>query len=400
MILKINLLYDKIIYMEKKFISINNLDDCKEFLSNIKESLYVLNITIQNNNYDSIKHLINHSQKIRDKVKIINLNLPYEMLPKKDFESIYNLNMTLPNTTCNVIVNHRYIDDEYFTDKKGTVMWDIQTILKANKSIHEVCNFIKKNDFSPFEAYAYIHNYVSTIAKYNTTSIGCTWLSHDQFFPGAFLDLPEVVCMGYSSLEKEIIDNLNMPGLKCEIIAISFYNNDIHSKDNHARCLINVIDEKYGINQSCYEDATWDNIDPKIEKTPKYAHFAMNNNCHDRCTNDKYTYYYPSIFDFSKKNIKNLVDFNSYREFNKSINPISQLQIERAFFNVLVKSHPSVSFENLYSILTKMAKQSYKEQVFRRFKGNLIQEKPLLTPKMAKTIFNENHKNEQDSYMP
>lgn len=381
--------------MNKKIISIKDLGDCKAFLSNLDNSSFILNVTINNDNYDTIKYLIKHSQSIKDCVEVINLNLPYEMIPKDDFEAIYNLGVMLPKTRCNVIVNHRYIEDDRFIDKTGSVMWSLPTIIKANKAIHDICNFIKANNFSPFEAYAYIHDYVSTIAQYNISSAGGTWLSHDQFFPGVFFDLPEVVCMGYSSLEKEIIDTLNMPGLKCDIVSVSFYNKDKYSRDDHARCLVRVLDNKYGINQSCYEDTTWDNIDASQDCVSMYAHFAMDINCHERKQNDKYEYYAPSLIELKPKHTKNVVDITCAYEYNKSINPVSQLQIERAYFNMLVKSKPNESFNSLYVLLAKMAKKSYDEQVFRRFKGNLVQENLLLTKEEAKIIFNQNNKHKK-----
>ena len=192
--------------MENKFVTLNNISDCKNFLAGLEDATYIVNIAIQNNNYDCIKFLVENYKQLATKVKIVNLTLPYEKIPKKDFEVIYNLGTKLPNTRCNVTVAHRYIEDDRFIDNKGHVMWDLKTIVKANKSINDVCSFIQKNNFSPFEAYAFVHNYVSTIAKYNSSSVGGTWLSHDQYFPGAFFDLPEIVCMGYASLEKEIID--------------------------------------------------------------------------------------------------------------------------------------------------------------------------------------------------
>ncbi|MBO5884657.1 MAG: hypothetical protein J6Q51_02570, partial [Clostridia bacterium] len=157
-----------------------------------------------------------------------------------------------------------------------------------------------------------------------------------------------------------------------------------------------VLDEKYGINQSCYEDPTWDNVIPTVDNVPIYTHFAMNKDCHDRKVNDKYDYYAPSLVDLAPKHIKNVVDLTSAWEYNKSQNPVSQLQIEKAYFNVLVKSNPNASLDNVYSILTKMAKQSYDEQTSRRFKGNLVQEEPILTKEVAKTIYNQNKQYLQD----
>ena len=371
--------------MEKKVISIKNTDDCKKFLQNLEEYAYILNITLQDDDYESIKYLTEHAQNIKSSVEVINLSLPYEMMPKKDFELLCNLASSFPDTRHNVTVNHRYINDDRFIDNKGAVMWNLQTIIKANKSIYKVCDFIKSSNLSPFEAYAFIHEYVSTIAQYNSSSIGGTWLAHDQYYPGAFFDLPEVVCMGYATLEKEIIDTLNIPGLKCDIVSVDFYNKDKSSSDKHARCIVRVLDEKYGIDQSCYDDPTWDNT----EGISKYAHFAMNTDCHDRKTNDRYLYNAPDLIELSPKHTKTLTDLTSRWEYNKSKNPISQLQIEKAYFNVLAKSQPNLSFNERYDLLKQMAKESYDEQVFRRFKGNLTQENLLLSKDMAKEILGQ-----------
>lgn len=377
--------------MEKKIISIKNIEDCKNFLLNLEDYSYILNIAVQDDNYEIIKHLVNHTQKNKPNIEIINLSLPYEMIPKKDFETICNLASTFPNSRCNVSVNHRYINDDKFIDNKGSVMWKLQTIIKANKSIYNVCNFIKNSKLSPFEAFAYIHEYVSTIAQYNSSSAGGTWLAHDQYFPGAFFDLPEVVCMGYASLEKEIIDTLNMPGLKCNIVSVNFYNKDKYSYDKHARCIVHVSDDKYGINQSCYDDPTWDNSDT----ISKYAHFAMNNNCHSRQINDKYEYNSPDLIDLSPKSTKTMKDLTSGWEYNRSEKPISQSQIEQAYFNVIMKSQPNLTFNECYDLLEQMAKESYNEQTSRRFKGNLTQENPILSKSLAKSIFSKTQQSEQ-----
>ena len=138
----------------------------------------------------------------------------------------------------------------------------------------------------------------------------------------------------------------------------------------------------------------------KLDVTKEVARLIKSEDQKTRRANNKYNYYYPSLIESSPKHIKNVVDLSGRWEYNKSKNPISQLQIECAYFNMLVKSYPSASFENIYSILTQMAKESYKEQLFRRFKGNLTQEKPLLTKKIARTIFNENKQPIQDSCLP
>ena len=73
------------------------------------------------------------------------------------------------------------------------------------------------------------------------------------------------------------------------------------------------------------------------------------------------------------------------------------MQIECAYFNVLTKTKTNLDFEKSYSLLKQMVKQSYEEQALRRFKGNFTQEEPLLTKKIAKTIYIKNKKQIENS---
>ena len=85
----------------EKVVLLKNINDCKSFLSKLENSSYILNISVQNDDYDCIKYLVKHSQKVKNIISVINLSLPYEMIPKKDFEAIYNLGVVFPYARCN-----------------------------------------------------------------------------------------------------------------------------------------------------------------------------------------------------------------------------------------------------------------------------------------------------------
>ena len=99
---------------------------------------------------------------------------------------------------------------------------------------------------------------------------------------------------------KEIIDNLNMPELECELVSVEFKHLKKDYSARHARCFIRIKDDKYGIDQTMFDDPTWDN-DIK-SNCLKYAHFAMPNDCHDRKRNNNYQYF--SIYQFNYPNEK------------------------------------------------------------------------------------------------
>ena len=377
---------------------INDLYDLNQ-VANEKspDSFYnVIFNLVKNEKYDSkklqlLEYFTTNFDSFKNHIKFVNVVVPYEKIPKNQFEYLLNLyNKTQNDIPCYVNVNHRHIDDDKFYDETYNLSWEIKTIIKANIEIEKVCKFIKERDFSPFEALAYIHNYVSNVANYNiSNAIAKNWYCKDQFFAGAYNDIPEVVCAGYSSLMKEIIDNLNMPELNCQIINVNFEHLKKGYYASHARCLIKIKDKKYGLNQTIFDDPTWDN-DEKASCS-KYTHFAMPNNCHDINVSKMYDYigiYH--IDEIGNKSIRVTKDFNIYKSLqNKSKNKIDQKMIETAYANVMHKTYLNESANEIYTDLKQLAKESFNEQLKREYIGNLTQSKPIITKKEIEEICKE-----------
>ena len=90
--------------------------------------------------------------KLKDYVLDIILNVPYEKIPKSQMMpliKLYQRVMKTENVFLGVRVEHEHVDGFY--DEKKDVYWDFETILKANKDINKVCDFLKKSNLSPFE---------------------------------------------------------------------------------------------------------------------------------------------------------------------------------------------------------------------------------------------------------
>lgn len=388
-----------------KYITINNKNDLLEAIKNIDISYtYDFEIKLAKDGYFTDGHnkilslLIKNVDKFKNITRKIDFDIPYERVPKEEFLKLCKVYEIFgDDVMIGVNVKH-WLDNSPKYDwldnssliKESTQRWDIKTIIKANLSIDNVCEFIKNSKFSPLEALAFVHNYVSMISKYSPSNEEFhTWRDKDQFFTGAYLDLPEVVCAGYSSLMKEIIDSLKMQGLQCDVVSVEFENKKLGTGGGHARCLVRIKDEKYGIDQSCYDDPTWDCLDGKSK--PKYAHFAMSCNCHDIRLNKKYSYYIPNLYKFMKSNAYRQVnEWHPSMEYNNSTNQIDQLMIEKVYFNVLQKLHPKADEKKLYDMLSKMAKYSFDEQTEREYLGYLKQGEPELTLDQAKEIFETN----------
>ena len=380
------------------FKNVENKFDIKQvMLNNEPDIFYNLKIDLvdkdkmNNQKLSLIDYLTDNIEKLKPKLKFINLFIPYEKISKKEFVHFYKLyQKTKDIIPCYVYVNHEVIDDEIFRHDKETIHWELKTIIKANREIDKVCNFIKNNNFSPFEALAYIHNYVSNVANYNISDpLKFYWYGADQYFAGAYKDLPEVVCAGYSSLMKEIIDNLKMPELSCELISVELKHLKKNFTAKHSRCFIKIKDDKYGLDQTVFDDPTWDN--DKDAKCSKYTHFAMPNDSHEDKKNGNYKFYPLYHYSFPKnKNVVDVIDFNEYQNFrNNSKNQIDQKMVETAYANIMHKTCPKQKPSEIYSALKQIAQESYKEQVERQFIGNITQQKLVLTRKEVYEICGE-----------
>ena len=351
--------------------------------------------------FQMIDFLTKNIDNLKDNVQNIIVTIPYEKLPKSQFKKFYNLykKSASQNRILNFCVKHFY--REGFRDLENDVYWDFETILKANSSIDKVCSFLKSSGLSPLEMLAYIHDYVSTIAEYRwSQDENHGWHNKDQFFAGAYLKIPENVCMCQSTLMKEIIDNLNMPELQCEVITVEFEQLAKHYIASHARCLVKIKDQKYGLDQVVFDDPTWDNDD----NPHKYCHFAMPNNTHEKEANGLYLYFCPNKMVFSnQKAKKEVVDLNPYYEnYNNSKNQINQKMVETAYFNMLTKKYKNRSFEFIYKKLKKMAQNSFEEQTYRKFKGNLTQPDLIILQNLQKSVEETNQlktKNHKDDYL-
>ena len=333
-------------------------------------------------------------------IRNIRIHLPYERVPKDVFKKLYNLYMNTNDfAKCKLCVLHSYTDDH--SSKSSTVInWDIETIIKANSGIDEVCNIIKSKKLSPLETLAYIHTYVSTIAAYTKSpDKKHDWYSHDQFFAGAFMNMPEVVCLGYASLMKEIIDNLDIPELKCEMITVEYENKMKDSVEHHARCYIQVRDEKYGVDMSCFDDPTWDG-DFDGRGRLKYAHFALSNDMHEQKSNIHYKYYMPDFLKYDDtKAGKIITDLNPYYDlYDHSKNKIEQLMIETIYFNMFQKTGRFKDVNELCANLVDMARDSFDDQVHRGFVGgNLTERELLLSPTQADELYKRNLKEQEQN---
>ena len=126
----------------------------------------------------------------------------------------------------------------------------------------------------------------------------------------------------------------------------------------------------------------------------------MPNDSLEQKLNKRFYYYTPISKEFrqTKSKYEFDVDFNlSTLNYNRSQNQISQEMIEEFYFNMYSKCYQEKSFDEIYSLLEKMAKDSFASQEQRKFEGNLKSEKLMLSRAKAKNLFFTNRKDLQEN---
>ena len=212
----------------------------------------------------------------------------------------------------------------YNEDKKdiyNNIILNIRAIKKTNLSIKQYLDYEKilysiiepAKDMSPFEKYIYAYDIVKHFKKYNTPKkenknidnlsekeyTNIKSLSRDLY---QVLDSDYIVCVGFSNLLSDLltklgIDNIDLPididisaskAIKQLNIPKEEWNNMDPEKKHklittqqsyipkddfsgHRRLLVNIKDDKYGIDGIYVSDPTWDN---DLEKNV-YAHAVM-----------------------------------------------------------------------------------------------------------------------------
>lgn len=119
--------------------------------------------------------------------------------------------------------------------------WTLKQVIQANAIIDKIVYDLKENGLSPFEIVLDLHKELSKI-KYNRSSN----IEESRVIVGV-LNNKKVVCSGYSSLLKAIIDKLDDKNLKCDIIGCRFYSKDNQRIGEHTHNLIYINDEEYNI---------------------------------------------------------------------------------------------------------------------------------------------------------
>ena len=128
--------------------------------------------------------------------------------------------------------------------------WTLKQVIDANNRIDDIAKYVTYHNLSPFEAMTYIHKWASGFV-YN----GGVSIQDGRVLPST-LTTDKIVCSGYASMVKAVVDKLNIPGLSCEIKGCYIVIDG--EAEGHCHNIVTINDPKYGINGTYMEDACWD----------------------------------------------------------------------------------------------------------------------------------------------
>ena len=152
-------------------------------------------------------------------------------------------------------------------------VWTLSDVYAANSKIDILVKEIKNNNYSPYEAMLRIQDYVTRIGyaedpnDYNDADCTIMGIKNNH-----------LLCAGYSSLTKAIIDKLNWPELKCTIVGCKLYEKKggIYKLcSGHAQCMIEIVDRKYDIKGHYMNDACWSVDGYKLFHGSHYSTFLF-----------------------------------------------------------------------------------------------------------------------------
>ena len=261
--------------------------------------------------------------------------------------------------------------------------WSFEEVITANSQVEAIVEYIKNQEFTPFEASTFIHWYITTQFAYRENE-------DDPFSPRSLVGVltsDDIVCVGYASLTKAIIDRLNMPGLECSTFASKItLNSDNEAVEGinkneptgHMQNLIIINDQKYDINGRYITDACWDSKSASFPDGKGLASFMY--------PVEDLLHFKGMEFDQFHPEVDKL--YKTLGFLNKKVDPYSLPIISEN----IDKSKP-IEFEKyqkcLYAVFDKMAKAEKDNKPSDEDVKNRVEHVMNVTQAAAYLIFNE-----------
>lgn len=297
----------------ENFIYINN--DC------------IITINKPYNNNDELEYLKNlsrifqilskHNKNYNIKIEINNR----ELLKQSGILNYNNINLTINNDL------YEYQKEEFLNEES-----QLDKLIKP----------IKEANLSPYEKYLAVYNIVKNFKPYKENDEN----KEEARYLRYILNNEYMVCVGYAKLLTTLLDKVGIPSMQISVGVDTSYDDGFTKEAKpteiagHARNIIKIDDDKYGIHGIFVADATWDN---DLEND-LYNNSAMTFNRKKEATRLE-----------TLKDEDLLLDFNNLNDFSQKINFFLKRKINHPIINEPKHNKRVIkAYKNLYQEITKI----------------------------------------------
>ncbi len=249
---------------EEIMIDIKKEQDFLDNLIKAKESSYIFSLTKDNINPTNILYFKKFAKKLWQEGRDVKFVICQDMLTqdnkdrinytytKEELDLLFELDSYIKEHGGKGVLFREFLEIDNEEDLKDA--WTLHQVISVNNNIDRLVNVIKKNNYSPFETMVFLHKYFTTHFFYNKGE-----LEESRILPGIYFNA-KIVCSGYASLLKAVIDRLDNPNLKADIMGCKLFNKEPPYKieSSHCQNFIYIKDDKYDIDGYYIEDLTYD----------------------------------------------------------------------------------------------------------------------------------------------
>lgn len=271
-----------------------------------------------------IKKLAAENKKYNITISVINRNT-FNKIFKQEYLSS-NINLML-----NLDINH--INEIKPKQQELATLYTLTEYFDEEQRLNDIIKNLNISQLSQFEKYIVIYDFVKNYKPYKENkhrfmeSRALKYILNNEY----------MVCVGYSTLLKTLLDKVNIPSI---ILDVTFYESECqtNNKDSyvvgHQRNLVRIIDKKHNINGIYVSDPTFDN---NLDED-------LNNNClltvNQRLKQDGKVKDEPCInffFNFhSEQDFKNKCNIKELSKLWNTDDSHVHLQFIKSILNILI----------------------------------------------------------------
>ncbi len=141
--------------------------------------------------------------------------------------------------------------------------YDVESYQKEEAKLEKLAAPIRDSNLSPLEKYLAVYNIVKQFKEYKENSTDTSKARYLRYIIND--DNEYIVCVGFAKLLEDLMNRVGIPNMDLSVKVDTSYDKGFTQEEKilhhsgHARNLIKLDDDKYGIHGYYVVDSTWDN---------------------------------------------------------------------------------------------------------------------------------------------